>query len=80
LSKARNIALKYLIINSISSKYIMFPDDDSSFDSLFFLKGNKFKVVGLVLKSFSSFAVMLTNFYTPGNYPYYVPYRTIYSK
>ena len=36
LSKARNIALKYLIINSISSKYIMFPDDDSSFDSLFF--------------------------------------------
>jgi len=36
LSKARNIALKYLLENSISSEYIMFPDDDSSFDSVFF--------------------------------------------
>ena len=37
LSKARNIALNYLLQNNISSEYIMFPDDDSSFDVNFFL-------------------------------------------
>jgi hypothetical protein len=37
LSKGRNIALKYLINNTISAEYIMFPDDDSSFDTNFFL-------------------------------------------
>lgn len=37
LSKARNIALKFLLSNNISSEYIMFPDDDSSFDGNFFL-------------------------------------------
>lgn len=37
LSKARNIALNYLLQNTISSEYIMFPDDDSSFDVNFFL-------------------------------------------
>ena len=37
LSKARNIALKYLLQNSISAEYIMFPDDDSSFDQGFFI-------------------------------------------
>lgn len=36
LSKARNIALKYLLNNTISAEYIMFPDDDSSFDNEFF--------------------------------------------
>ncbi len=36
LSRARNIALKYLQANSVSSRYIMFPDDDSSFDNVFF--------------------------------------------
>ncbi|SEG17553.1 hypothetical protein [Flavobacterium urumqiense] len=37
LSKARNIALKYLLSNVISAEYIMFPDDDSSFDENFFM-------------------------------------------
>ncbi|QOG03790.1 hypothetical protein [Flavobacterium sp. MDT1-60] len=37
LSKARNIALRYLSDKNISSEYIMFPDDDSSFDDFFFL-------------------------------------------
>jgi hypothetical protein len=37
LSKARNIALNYLKTNDISAEYIMFPDDDSSFDKNFFL-------------------------------------------
>ena len=36
LSKARNIALDYLLQNRISSEYIMFPDDDTSFDQIFF--------------------------------------------
>lgn len=36
LSKARNVALKYLLDNFISAEYIMFPDDDSSFDAIFF--------------------------------------------
>lgn len=47
---------------------------------LIFLKERSYKVVGLVLISAWSFAVMLTNFYIPGNYEYYVPYRTIFSK
>jgi glycosyltransferase involved in cell wall biosynthesis len=37
LSKARNIALKYLLNNNLSAEYIMFPDDDSSFDVSFFI-------------------------------------------
>lgn len=47
---------------------------------LIFLKEYKFKIAGLVMVSLWSFSVMLTNFYIPGNYPYYIPYRTIFSK
>ncbi len=36
LSKARNIALRYLYARDIRVEYIMFPDDDSSFDEVFF--------------------------------------------
>lgn len=36
LSAARNHALNYLNDNKISANYIMFPDDDSSFDNKFF--------------------------------------------
>lgn len=36
LSKARNVALDYLTIKNISAEFIMFPDDDSSFDDIFF--------------------------------------------
>jgi len=41
LSKARNIGLKYLSEKGISSKYIMFPDDDSTFDLNFFEEFNQ---------------------------------------
>ena len=37
LSKARNICIDYIIDNKIKSKYIMFPDDDTTFDSSFFI-------------------------------------------
>jgi hypothetical protein len=37
LSKARNIGLNFLKESKITSEYIMFPDDDSSFDKQFFL-------------------------------------------
>lgn len=37
LSKARNFALEYVSRNAISAEYIMFPDDDSSFDQEFFI-------------------------------------------
>ena len=47
---------------------------------LVFLKEYSFKIIGLLLISLWSFAVMLTNFYLPGNYEYYIPYRTIFSK
>jgi hypothetical protein len=36
LSAARNHALNYLNDNDISASYIMFPDDDSTFDNIFF--------------------------------------------
>ncbi|MDD4993356.1 MAG: hypothetical protein PHR83_14110 [Paludibacter sp.] len=44
LSKARNSGIKYLIENDIHFEYIMFPDDDSTFDSDFFYNFNN--VVG----------------------------------
>ncbi|MGO4819417.1 EpsG family protein [Flavobacterium sp. W22_SRS_FP1] len=45
-----------------------------------FLKEYKFKMIGLTIVALWSFAVMLTNFYIPGNYEFYVPYRSIFSK
>lgn len=42
LSKARNIALNYIKENDISFDYIMFPDDDSSFDAHFFSRFKKY--------------------------------------
>lgn len=36
LSKARNIGLKHLVSNDITCDFIMFPDDDSTFDINFF--------------------------------------------
>ncbi len=47
---------------------------------LIFLKENLFKNLVLLLVALWSFSMMLTNFYLPGNYPYYVPYRTILDK
>lgn len=41
LSKARNIGIEYLKENCIKSEYIMFPDDDSTFDDSFFLNFSK---------------------------------------
>lgn len=36
LSKARNLGIDYVLVNEIKADYVMFPDDDSSFDSTFF--------------------------------------------
>lgn len=36
LSKARNIALKFLLEENLRAKHIIFPDDDSSFDAEYF--------------------------------------------
>lgn len=36
LSRARNLGINYLLENNISFKYIMFPDDDTTFDKDFF--------------------------------------------
>lgn len=35
-STARNIALDYILTNNIKSHYICFPDDDTTFDAVFF--------------------------------------------
>lgn len=45
-----------------------------------FLYERVFKVVGVILIAIWSFSVMLTNFYIPGNYVFYVPYRSIFNK
>lgn len=44
LSSARNIGLKYIIENQIKAKYVLFPDDDSTFDKHFFNDFSKIKV------------------------------------
>lgn len=36
LSKARNMGIDYVLSNEIEADYVMFPDDDSSFDLTFF--------------------------------------------
>lgn len=36
LSKARNVGIEYINVNNITSDYVMFPDDDSSFSVEFF--------------------------------------------
>ena len=41
LSNARNICLEYYVRNCFSSKYIMFPDDDTTFDESFFMNFSK---------------------------------------
>lgn len=41
LSSARNIGLDILRENNINAKFIMFPDDDSTFDKTFFQKFNQ---------------------------------------
>lgn len=47
---------------------------------LVFLKEFAFKILGLFIVAVWSFAVMLSNFYIPGNYKFYVPYRSIFNK
>lgn len=41
LSRARNICLNYIKQSGIYSRYIMFPDDDTTFDKHFFQNFNK---------------------------------------
>jgi glycosyltransferase involved in cell wall biosynthesis len=36
LSAARNVAIRYAKENGIRSRYVLFPDDDSAFDNIFF--------------------------------------------
>lgn len=40
LSKARNVGINYLLKNDLQFNYIMFPDDDTTFDKCFFVEFN----------------------------------------
>lgn len=46
LSKARNIGIEYLKKNDVKCEYIMFPDDDSTFDETFFINFSTIKDSG----------------------------------
>lgn len=46
LSKARNNGIEYLKRNDVKCEYIMFPDDDSTFDDALFLNFTKIKGSG----------------------------------
>jgi hypothetical protein len=63
LSKARNIGLNYLSSVGYSSKYIMFPDDDTTFDKFFFLN---FK------KATLSNSCFITPIYNEGSKDFYI--------
>jgi GT2 family glycosyltransferase len=41
LSAARNVGIKYIFENKIKGKYVLFPDDDSTFDVHFFSRYNR---------------------------------------
>lgn len=67
LSKARNTALNFLIENEIESEFIMFPDDDSTFDKTFFQKFNKVE--------FKSNINYITPIYNVGTFDTYIGYK-----
>lgn len=63
LSKARNSALEYLRRHNIRSKHVMFPDDDSTFDDIFFARYSK------IVQADKSY---LTVVYDQGSWNYYL--------
>jgi hypothetical protein len=71
--------LGYLLTTRISMNLKIF---DTIIIAYFipFLQERSFKVAGVILIAIWSFSVMLTNFYIPGNYKFYVPYRSIFNK
>lgn len=46
LSKARNVGINYLVQNEIQFEHIMFPDDDTTFSDIFFLRYKEYIKVG----------------------------------
>jgi hypothetical protein len=67
LSSARNIGLDVLRENNISSRFIMFPDDDSTFDKTFFQKFNEVE--------FKSNINYITPIYNVGTFDTYIGYK-----
>lgn len=49
LSNARNRCLEYYLRNNISSEYIMFPDDDTTFDQSFFRNFSKYVTSNMLI-------------------------------
>lgn len=48
-SESRNVGLSYLLTNQIDFKYLMFPDDDSTFDNSFLNEFVKLKDENIIL-------------------------------
>ncbi|MNE37108.1 hypothetical protein D3C80_1309470 [compost metagenome] len=44
------------------------------------LKEKEFKSFAVLIVALWSLSILLYNFYLPGNYPYYIPYKTIFEK
>ena len=71
------VPLGYMIATRISMNFKIFDIITLSY-FLFYLKEKEFKYSYVILIAIWSVSVMLTNFYIPGNYEFYVPFKTIF--
>lgn len=71
------VPLGYMIATRISMNFKIFDIITLSY-FLYYLKEKELKISYLFFISIWSISVMLTNFYIPGNYEYYIPYKTIF--
>lgn len=71
------VPLGYMIATRISMNFKIFDIITLSY-FIFYFKEKEFKFSYLILISIWSVSVMLTNFYMPGNYEFYIPFKTIF--
>lgn len=71
------VPLGYMIATRISMNFKIFDIITLSY-FIYYFKEKEFKISYLILIAIWSISVMLTNFYMPGNYEYYIPFKTIF--
>jgi hypothetical protein len=67
LSKARNLALQFLFKNKLQYLHLMFPDDDSTFSSIFFYSYKKY-IKNDYNYLIDVYSLGSTNLFKPNNY------------
>jgi hypothetical protein len=71
------VPLGYMIATRLSMNFKIFDIITLSY-FIYYLKENEFKFSYVIFIATWSLSVMLTNFYLPGNYEFYIPFKTIF--